>query len=254
LPLAQLRPVKGILLGWVGRVNRHWSFVLASAFGALILMGLGLWQLQRLSEKQALLAELSTRAAKEPLTLSAALAEEEAGDIEFRKVEVIGAYLPAETKFMLETFDGMAGWRVITPLRARDGIFVLVDRGIIPESMRKTVLTPTGPVTLVGLVRRHDGKRGAFSPDNDDAANNWHWWDVPAMLAQSDISLELKIAPFVLQLVPTAGDRGFPRPEQPASALRNSHLQYAITWFALALVLVVIALVYVRGSPRKTGA
>jgi surfeit locus 1 family protein len=223
--------------------------------GIAVLSGLGLWQLQRLAWKEALLAEIVARATARPITLAAALAaDDDADDIDFVNVECTGTYLPAETKFMIQTFDAGPGWQVVTPFRSSDGIFVLVDRGVVPDTMRATVATPAEPVELLGIVRRHGAGRGPFTPDNDDAANIWYWWDVPAMLALSDIPADLKVAPFVVQLLPVEGDATFPRPQRPDAGLRSNHLQYAITWFALALVLAAVATLYVRGQMKKTGA
>ncbi|MBC8038620.1 MAG: hypothetical protein H7X89_15540, partial [Rhizobiales bacterium] len=59
---------------------------------------------------------------------------------------------------------------------------------------------------------------------------------------------------FVLHVMPVADQNGFPRPAVPRAALANNHLQYAITWFSLALVLAVIAGLVVRGQMKKSGA
>ena len=236
-------------------MNRHWSFILASVLGFAVLCTLGVWQLQRLAWKESLIAEIASRAAAPAITLAAALAADDAADdIDFVRVTAGGAYVSAETKFIIGTFDAGPGWQVVTPLRNLDGIVVLVDRGVVPDAMRATVPTPDGPVELLGILRRHGEERGSFTPDNDDARNIWYWWDVPAMLAMSDIPADLKVAPFVVQLLPQAGDASFPRPQPPDANLRNNHLQYAITWFALALVLAAVATLYVRGQMKKTGA
>lgn len=236
-------------------MSRSFSFILASTLGIAVLCGLGVWQLQRLAWKEALLAEIAARAETRPTTLAAALAaHDSADDIDFTKVAVSGTYLSAETKFMIQTFNAGPGWQVVTPFRSSDGVVVLVDRGVVPEAMRATVATPAEPIELVGVVRRHVAGRGPFTPDNNDAANIWYWWDVPAMLALSDIPADLKVAPFVLQLLPVEGDTTFPRSQRPHADLHNNHLQYAISWFALALVLAILAVIYVRRQMNETGA
>ena len=194
-----------------------------------------------------------------PADLATALAAAEAGgDVEYLKVTARGRFLHADEKLMIDTFDGMAGWRVITPLVSGNGIAVLVDRGIVPDDLRPTdkraAAAPEAPVEVTGILRRHATARGLFSPDNDPAGNLWYWWDVPAMLAASHIPADVKVAPFVVQALPVDGDRGFPRPQDAQAALRNSHLHYAITWFALAAGLAVIAFLYVRGQWKKPGA
>ncbi|MGQ0486090.1 MAG: SURF1 family protein, partial [Hyphomicrobiales bacterium] len=181
-------------------MSRSRSFILASALCMAVLCALGAWQLQRLAWKEVLLAEIAARTGVPPITLAAALAADDADGLDFVKVAAGGTYLPAETKFMFQTFDTGPGWQVVTPFRSSDGIVVLVDRGVVPEAMRAAVATPAEPVELLGVVRRHGAGRGLFTPDNDDARNIWYWWDVPAMLALSDIPADLKVAPFVLQL------------------------------------------------------
>jgi surfeit locus 1 family protein len=84
--------------------------------------------------------------------------------------------------------------------------------------------------------------------------NIWYWWDVPAMLSSIPISGEMKVAPFVLQALPDADPAKFPRARGPQAQLRNNHLQYAGTWFFLALTLLVIAGLFIRKQRKTTDA
>ena len=68
------------------------------------------------------------------------------------------------------------------------------------------------------------------------------------------LDISHKPADFILQALPMEGPRVFPEPQRPQANLRNNHLSYAITWFSLALVLLVISAIYVRGLMRKTTA
>ncbi len=235
-----------------------WPVVLASALGILILCGLGVWQLQRLAEKQALLAEIERRGAADPVELSEAMRLHESGEnIEFLKVSATGQFLHDSEKHLIGVLDGAPAWEVVTPLLTPDNSLVLVDRGFVPDDRRdrasRPESIPPNTVEVIGILRNHREGAGAFSPDNDVKANMWFWWDVPAMLESTPKPADAKLVPFVLHVVPVAGEVGLPRPVPLQAALRNNHLQYAITWFALALALAVIAGLFVR-QMKKSGA
>ena len=223
--------------------RRNWPVVITAALGIVVLCALGAWQVQRLSWKQDLLSQIEARSQFEPVSLAAALS---ATETEFLKVSVKGRYQPEASKLMIAVFNGSPGWEVVTPLVTADHL-ILVDRGLVPDAMRGQTLGG-GEVEVTGVLRSHDSPRGFFSPDNDPVANQWYWWDVPAMLAATPGVPGVKAVPLVLHLAPTVGDLGFPRPQAVNAGLANNHLQYAITWFALAVALLVIAALYLRKS------
>jgi len=236
-----------------------WPVVIVSALGVLILCGLGAWQLQRLAHKQALLAEIRHRSAADPVTLSEVIRLYESGEnVEFMKVSAAGRFLHESERHLIGVFDGNPAWEVVTPLLTADNTVVLVDRGFVPDERRDPSTraggNPTAVVEVIGIVGSHREGRGAFHPDNDVSANMWFWWDVSAMLDSTTMPAGAKPAPFVLHIVPVAGESGLPRPVALQAALRNNHLQYAITWFALALALAVIAGLVIRGQMKKSGA
>src|SRR5262249_54971360 len=151
--------------------------------------GLGLWQLQRLETKQALLRHLDERRALAPVTLAQALTAAEAtGDIDYLPIKTKGQFEPAAELNMLATFKGEAAWRIIAPFRSDDGVVVLVDRGVVPDDRRdvrdQVLPVQDGETELTGYALWHRLGPGLFVPDNDVANNKWYWWDVPAMLAK----------------------------------------------------------------------
>jgi len=236
-----------------------WPVLLAALVGIVVLCGLGTWQVQRLTWKQSLIATLNARLAAGPVPLNTVVTQIGDGtDIEFLKVTATGRWLAGEDKLMLSALDGRPAWEVVTPFATTDGHVVLVDRGHIPDEMRQSFLeskeTATADVDLTGILRRHAAGRDTFSPNNNAAANSWYWWDVPAMMGESHLAPDLKSLPVVIHLLPTAGDQGYPRPPAPGANLRNSHLQYAVTWYSLAAVLAVIAGLYLRGQARRSDA
>jgi len=170
-------------------------------------------------------------------------------------VEAKGTFQHKAEAYMLTTEGGVPGFEVVTPLVSADGIVALVDRGFVPESLKdpakRPESQPPGEVDVTGLVRRHVGGRGPFTPDNDPDGNMWFWWDIPAMLAYADVAPDARVAPFVLHIQPGAGNNTLPKPVSVDTSLINNHLQYALTWFALAAVLVVMAGLLIRQTIRK---
>jgi surfeit locus 1 family protein len=234
---------------------RVWQILIATVLGVALLVGLGLWQLQRLEWKQALIAERDSRLAAAPVTLDQALKEFDADrSVEFLKVEVTGAFQNEAELFLLTTDGGVPGFEIVTPLVSQDGIVVLTDRGFIPEPLKdpakRPESRPQGEVKVTGMLRRHVGSRGPFTPDNDPEANIWYWWDIPAMLAFAHVGPDARVAPFALHLLPGDG-KSLPRPVAVDTALTNNHLQYALTWFALAVLLVVMSGLLIRQTLRE---
>ena len=239
--------------------HRLWPVLLATALNLALLLGLGFWQLQRLQWKDALLAEIAARAAQPPLTLAEAVQRRAAGDdVDYMRATASGTFQRADEKLMMSGLEGNPAWEVITPLITADGHLLLVDRGVVPDTRKNPAAradgNPLGEVEIAGLLRSHATKPGFFTPANDPKANQWFWWDVPALLAATPTPPGVAELPFVLQITPQPGDKGYPRPQAAAIGIANNHLQYAITWFALAGVLVVIAGLHIRGQMSKPGA
>ena len=108
-------------------------FTAFSAASLALLIGLGLWQLQRLEWKQGLIAQIAARAHAEPVALKDAVTSARAGeDVSYLRVRVEGRFDNAKERYLYALSDGAPGWRVITPLTAPDGEVVLVDRGFVP--------------------------------------------------------------------------------------------------------------------------
>lgn len=236
---------------------RIWPIVLWAGLGIAVLLALGTWQLFRLGEKQALLAEIARRAAAPPISLGEALALRDKGaEVEFIRVKTRGAFDNLSERHKLTSFEGSPGWQIITPFTSTEGIVALVDRGVVSDDLRDAGKRPAeaAPIELTAVIRAHNNGSGFFDPENDVDGNIWYWWDVPAMLSSIPIAGEMKVAPFVLQALPDADQTKFPRASGPQAQLRNNHLQYAGTWFFLALTLLVIAFLFIRKQVKRTGA
>jgi surfeit locus 1 family protein len=230
-------------------------FTAFSAAALALLVGLGLWQLQRLEWKQGLIAQIEQRAHAEPISLADGIARTNAGeDVSYLRVRVEGRFDNAKERYLYALSDGTPGWHVITPLTTSEGQVVLIDRGFVPNAFKEPSSRTQGEindtVTVTGLARQPE-TRGLFVSDNEPAENRWFWRDLGAIFrSMFEGATAPAIAPFILEAERSDVPGGWPLGGQTKLDLPNKHLQYALTWFLLALCLVVIYVVYVRSRLR----
>jgi cytochrome oxidase assembly protein ShyY1 len=229
-----------------------------------VLVGLGLWQLQRRTEKHALVAALTERLAAEPLLLPPApewskLTPERD---EFRRVRFKATFgagpdamVYSAGSAVRDDISGPGTWAFM-PARLSSGEVVAVNAGFVENTMqdraqedRAVARLATGvAIDLTGYIRfpEHAGwltpaanvaKRLWFSRDHQDMAHALGWGNV---------------APFYIDLEQPSPPNGIPKPGPLQVHLKDDHLQYAITWFALAGAVAIAFLVWWRG--RRTRA
>jgi len=214
-----------------------------------ILIGLGSWQLQRLAWKQGLITTMETRLEAAPVPLAEALARP-ALEREWQRVMATGTFLhDRQIALYRLSVDGKPGYLILTPLRLADGRTILVDRGHVPDALvdpaDRPGSEPAGQVRVVGILRGGEIQR-AFTNDNDPAAGAWYWYDLPAMAAAMGDDL----LPAVIHA--DAGPAGeWPQGGQAVFDPPNHHLQYALTWYSLAGVALVIYVLLLRKRPAR---
>lgn len=207
--------------------------------GILLLLGLGTWQVVRLAEKNAINAFRAERAAATPAPLPARV--DDIAAWEFRRVSVSGTFLhDSELHVNARSQRGNTGYAIVTPLIRTDGPPVLVNRGWVPyerkDPARRKEGQVEGVVTVEGILRT-EPRKGWLMPDNDAVRNEWFWFDLPAMAQAAGVS---DAAPFYIEAGPAPNPGGFPIGGQTILQLPNNHLQYALTWYALAIALAAI--------------
>jgi surfeit locus 1 family protein len=219
--------------------------------GALIvLMGLGFWQLERRDEKHALLAEISNRMIAPAESVEALLTNEYAA--RFRHATAEGTFDNTQEAYVFAPHNDDAGtrlgYKVITPLHLTAGAIVMVDRGWVPQEKRDPATRSKGQtetaVNIRGLLKPAVSP-GMFTPDPDLAKRIWYVHNIPAIVA----ALKLKPAT-TLYLEASTPAPGGPTPISAEPEIADNHLQYAITWFGLAIVLVVIYFVFHHSRGR----
>jgi surfeit locus 1 family protein len=224
-------------------------------------LGLGVWQLDRLAWKRALIAERQTASQAAPVAAPRRLAE--AGALEFHPVVIEGTLLHDKEIYLGATgaAGGKPGFHVLTPLRESSGRIVFVNRGYVPSELRdpakRSASQLAGAVRVAGLLRLPKGRPNWLVPDNRPDRNYWFWVDLPAMRAAAGLAAGglADIAPFYVDADATPNPAGWPKGGVTPIALANDHLQYAITWFSLAAAGIVVYLVWrrqTRRSPAET--
>jgi surfeit locus 1 family protein len=214
---------------------------LAALSALAILLGLGTWQVQRLDWKAALIAEMQARGAAQAIDLPRDLS---VPDLEYRKVRLRGTFLhDRELYLSSRTNKGKVGLHVVTPMHLDNGRTILVDRGWVPPERKDPAARAegqvAGPVALEGVLRRGGwGGSAWFQPANQPAENLWLWLDLPAMAARAGVP-EAETAAYVAA-GPAENPGVYPIGGTARVDLSNNHLQYAITWYALAAILLVI--------------
>lgn len=208
--------------------------------GLAVLIGLGVWQMQRLAWKQAALSEIETRIAAEPVPLPSD--PDDRAD-RLLPVTVAGNMQAGEVHVLVSLRFTGAGYRIIAPFETDDGRRILIDRGFVPTADKNTA-RPTGPMTVTGNLHWPDETDG-FTPDADREANIWFARDVALLAA------ELGTEPVLLVARSQTGPGVTPLPVDTAG-IPNDHLAYAVTWFGLALVWAAMTALFLwRSRARK---
>jgi surfeit locus 1 family protein len=210
------------------------------------LLALGTWQLHRMEWKAALIEEVRIRGAAPAIVLPID-DRIPAADLVHRPVRITGRFMhEAEMHLLNRVRDGKPGINLVTPfMRSDGGPTLLVDRGWAPMDWRGRVDVNGGPeqqeIEVTGVVRAPDAP-GWLTPANRPDANEWYYIDLSAMAGS------VGILPFVDYYIYATGESpavpDYPVVNVWQVDLPNNHLSYAITWFSLAVVLLVIYFVY----------
>jgi surfeit locus 1 family protein len=218
----------------------------------LLLFGLGFWQIERLFWKRELITQRQAAVTAAPLAAPRSL--EEARGMEFHPVTDQGVFLHDKEIFLGATSEaGRNGYQVLTPLQEPGGRIVFVNRGFIPAELKDPAKRSegqiAGTVRVQGLLRFAPAEKPAwFLPDNRADLNYWFWVDLSAMATADGLE---SVAPFYIDADATPNPGGWPKGAVTRLELRNDHLQYAITWFSLAVALIVIYFLYYRRHARS---
>lgn len=211
---------------------------------------LGTWQLERRAWKLDLIARVDQRV-HAPAT-EAPGPDRWAGvnraDDEYRRVRATGTFLHDRETLVQASTELGSGYWVLTPLRMADGRVLLVNRGFVAPPQKdpaaRGVQEPAGPVTVTGLLRLTE-PHGALLRKNDPDAQRWYSRDVQAIARARGLG---EVAPYFVDA--DAGAPGPPRGGLTVISFPNNHMVYALTWYALALMVAGAAGYVIREQRR----
>ncbi len=236
---------------------------LLTILGTLVLCGLGTWQLLRMGEKHLFIERLTSQAAGEPGSIppAATWATLDPAQLDLTRVSASGSYVADQQAGVRTTIaagapgtrqlSGFGRW-IFQGFRLDDGGTILVNRGFVPESRLGEIKPADGRARITGYLRAPEG-RGSFTPADNPAGREFFTRDPAAIAA----SLGLQPAPFYLELE-RQGD-GLTPPagvdvRELIGRIPDNHLQYALTWFGLALTLIAVFVAFVLQTRRKPTA
>lgn len=221
---------------------RHRAARLACVAAIALFVALGIWQIERRAWKHALIARVERQLAAAP---APAPGPGEWAGIDdgaaYRRIRLHGRFAGAETDTLAVTELGAGHWR-LAPFRDARGFTVLVNRGFVPKG-QPAEPPPAGRATVTGLLRL-DEPGGGFLRANDPAGGRWYSRDVGAIARARGVAGP--VAPYFVDADAHANAgpgcaAGWPRGGLTVVRFRDSHLVYALTWFAMAAMTAILA-------------
>jgi len=237
------------------RRPEFWPSLFALAALALFIT-LGSWQIERLHWKERMIAQLEAMKASSPVELFS-IPESRLAEEEFQKVAFSGRPL-SQTPIHIAAryYKEKLGYHTLIPFETKEGKAVLVNLGWIPADKKEAPYFEDAAKWYVwqrieGYTRLVN-RKGYFTPANqpkseDRAKNLWFWYDLPELEKTAGQSL----MPIVIDRLGPEDNNLLPVAFDGQIKLRNDHLGYAITWFGLAIVTIIMWLAYHR-APRTT--
>jgi surfeit locus 1 family protein len=228
------------------------GFTIATAILTAILVGLGVWQIQRLQWKLDLIATMARKMDAAPIAVDGpAGALRQVPQNEYARVSLSGHFDNSKEAYVFTTDPALgAVYHVLTPFETDAGQTYLVDRGMVPAEKRDPSSRAKGQISgethLIGIWRTPDAP-GLFTPAPDLAHRIWYARDLEAIAAADHIQVTV---PVVIEADAAPNTGGWPKGGQTVVDLPNNHLSYAITWFGLAAGLIGVYLAYHMSKGR----
>lgn len=237
-----------------------WAFIALMGMLTLVFVGLGIWQVERLGEKETLIANVAARQNLPPVP-APPVADWPGLDIaalDYRPVSLTGHFVHDDAVMVFTNLAdakgkyGGVGYWLMTPFALDGGGTVFVNRGFLPQSLAATfdadITGSDHTVTLTGLVRAPESAN-QFTPAAD-AAHRIDWLRNPERLADLVDAGLAPVAPFYVDL-PAQGPGVLPQGGETVVEFPNSHLGYAMTWFGFAILTPIMLVVWIARQRRR---
>jgi surfeit locus 1 family protein len=212
--------------------------------GCGVLVSLGVWQVQRLAWKENILIELDNRLSDAPTPFTITANE---ADDEYTRVTLSGTPTGEELHVLTSGTAQGTGYRVISKFILDDGTAMLVDLGLLPLDA-KDAAPLVAPMQITGTLLWPDDQNSS-TPDPDLIKNIWFARNTAIMASM------LSTQPFmVVASTATPTDPRLTLLPVETSGIKNDHLEYAITWFLLALVWAIMTFFLIFRTTRQKDA
>jgi surfeit locus 1 family protein len=228
-------------------------FSVFMGFALLVLLWLGLWQLDRRAWKIELIEAAGSRSIGKALPIDEVIdGAEDLRSILFQKVVLSGSFDHSKEAYLFASRPEGIGYKVTTPFLREGHRPVLVDRGFVPESAvdpkSRREGQPKGPVKITGLIRLEGvGTFGVAA--KQDGKPIWTYRDLAGMAQFMGLADPL---PVFVEILPNGPTNTWPKPLEPDFSFPNNHLSYALTWFGLAFGLISVYIAF-HISQRRLG-
>ena len=225
--------------------NLFFHLFLVSIISSLVV--LGFWQLQRLEWKNEILSKIEDNYNN---TVTDFPFHDDTSQFEYMRTKIRGHYLPDRLMFFYKSnLAGDSGFNIVVPFKTIEGNTVYVDGGWIPYEDKKqfdiTFIDKSDILDLSGvLIFKKDRKY--FTPKNDYSENIWYLLNTDEM----DLVHNLSSSDYVLKLVDQKYFEEFLIEFKPTN-INNNHLQYAITWFLMALFISIFYIYLIKQQVKK---
>lgn len=209
----------------------------------IVTVGLGTWQIQRLQWKQNIIQSIEKANTEEPMATLPP--NETIAAHEFERVRLSGWWVKGvEFHVTPRYFRDTLGYHIYSPLKLKDGRIVIVNRGWVPSNRKELSARPgssaEGHDTIVGMIRV-GADRNTFTPQSQSEKNVWFGRDVELMAIAAGLE---NVAPVSVDAIGKQDPEVYPVPFEGEIKLYNQHLSYIVTWYGIALGILVIFLVY----------
>lgn len=204
----------------------------------VMLLYLGTWQVMRMYWKGGLIAEFSERATRNPVPPPVI---DDATAMRYQRLEVKGTWLhDSEVQLTGRTFEGTAGYHVITPMRLTDGRILIINRGWVSQDYRRPASRPSSLAegqVIIDAILRLPAQKGYFVPENDSKDDDWFTLNIDDIKRHHNLGKDV-ITAYTADVLRPNGPYVLPIGALAKVDIPNDHWHYALTWYGIALGLV----------------
>ena len=212
-------------------MKHKFLFSVFTIFFILVFVALGSWQIIRLNWKNNLILEIENSLKNPPVELTNSNLEN------YLKIKTSGSIDLEKQIYLYNLNDtGTPGFEVINPILINDTNY-LINRGWIPfEKKNSQEINVFDENDIIGTLKLQ-GRKNIFKPDNDLEENYWF------SLNREDI-LKFTGKEFSKYIIYLNGNYQVPKPKKITANISNNHQKYALTWFSLAISILLLYLYF----------